>query len=86
MLIIAEFFLPIYMNDKRRGEIILIDIERGIGIIMDENNQDIQFRLDAVPGYIELNLKVTFEIQLTAQGLSAMNIEIQREKELVHAV
>ncbi|WP_293307828.1 hypothetical protein [Pedobacter sp. UBA5917] len=74
------------MNDKRRGEIILIDIERGIGIIMDENNQDIQFRLDTVAGYIELNLKVTFEIQLTAQGLSAMSIEIQREKELVHAV
>ncbi|WP_147243760.1 cold-shock protein [Pedobacter miscanthi] len=74
------------MNDRRRGEITLIDNEHGFGVIMDENNQDIQFRLEAVSGYIEENLKVTFEIQLTARGLSAVNVEMQEEKVLIQAV
>ncbi|WP_025142875.1 hypothetical protein [Pedobacter jeongneungensis] len=68
------------MSDKRRGEVIQINIELGIGIIMDENGQDIHFRLDAIPNEIIINSKVTFEIQLTAQGLSAMNVEVEKEK------
>ncbi|WP_316828438.1 hypothetical protein [Pedobacter miscanthi] len=74
------------MTDKRRGEVIQIDNEQGIGIIIDENGQDIHYRLDTIPNDIELNSKVTFEIQLTAQGLSAMNIEVENEKILVRSV
>lgn len=63
-----------------------MDIEHGIGVIVDENSQDIQFRLETVSANIGLNSKVTFEIELTAKGLSAMNIELQVKKVLVDAL
>lgn len=74
------------MNDKRRGVVLRIDNEHGIGTIMDENGQDIHFRLHEMPNEIEINSKVTFDIQLTAQGLSAMNVEVEKEEILVQSI
>ncbi len=75
-----------FMDNKRKGEVFLIDVEHGTGVIIDENSQDIQFRLETAPGNIELHSKVIFDIQLTAKGLSAMNIELQSKEMFAHAI
>lgn len=66
------------MGDKRRGEIICIDFEEGLGTIIDENHQDIQFLLDEVSDPINLNVKVLFEIDLTEKGLVAVKVELEK--------
>lgn len=66
------------MDDKRRGEIIHIDFEHGLGTIIDENGQDIQFLLDEVSDQINLNAKVVFEIDLSDQGLVAVKVELEK--------
>lgn len=66
------------MDDKRRGEIIHIDFEYGLGTIIDENGQDIQFLLDEVSDQINLNAKVVFEIDLSDQGLVAVKVELEK--------
>lgn len=66
------------MGDKRRGEIICIDFEEGLGTIIDENHQDIQFLLDEVSDPINLSVKVLFEIDLTEKGLVAVKVELEK--------
>jgi hypothetical protein len=62
------------MDDKRRGEITRIDIENGVGTIIDENCQDIDFQLDETSSQIALNMKVVFEIDLGNSGLVAVKV------------
>lgn len=67
------------MNDKRKGEVILIDIEQGYGIIVDENGQDILFLLSKTSRHMNLNSKVIFEIVLSSKGLTAVDVELEVE-------
>ncbi len=73
MLIICELII-LKMDDKRRGEITRIDIENGVGTIIDENCQDIDFQLDETSSQIALNMKVVFEIDLGNSGLVAVKV------------
>ncbi|SDD84918.1 hypothetical protein [Pedobacter soli] len=68
------------MGDKRRGEIVEIDFENGLGTIIDENGQDIQFQLDEIPGQVNLNAKVFFDIDLGLSGLVAVKVEYENIK------
>jgi len=73
LLIICGLII-LEMDDRRRGEIIHIDVENGVGTIIDENCQDIQFQLDETSGQIALNMKVIFEIDLGNSGLVAVKV------------
>jgi len=73
LLIICELII-LKMDDKRRGEITRIDIENGVGTIIDENCQDIDFQLDETSSQIALNMKVVFEIDLGNSGLVAVKV------------
>jgi len=66
------------MGDKRRGEIVEIDFENGLGTIIDENGQDIQFQLDEISDRINLNAKVFFEIDLGLSGLIAVKVAYEK--------
>jgi len=66
------------MGDKRKGEIVEIDFENGLGIIIDENGQDIQFQLDEISDQVNLNAKVFFEIDLGQSGLVAVKVEYEK--------
>ncbi|KIA96855.1 hypothetical protein OC25_00055 [Pedobacter kyungheensis] len=68
------------MGDKRRGEIVEIDFENGLGTIIDENGQDIQFQLDEISGQVNLNAKVFFDIDLGLSGLVAVKVEYENIK------
>ncbi|MGM9478401.1 hypothetical protein ACS5PU_18390 [Pedobacter sp. GSP4] len=65
------------MGDKRRGEVIHIDYESGLGTIIDENCQDIHFQLDDVSNQIKIKSKVIFEIELGQQGLAAVKVALE---------
>ncbi|KQM76953.1 hypothetical protein ASE74_16905 [Pedobacter sp. Leaf216] len=67
------------MNDRRNGNVTLIDNERGYGVIIDANGQDIQFLLAETLVNITVNSKVTFEIVLTRNGLMAANVILDQE-------
>ena len=67
------------MSDKRKGEVILIDIEQGYGIIVDENGQDILFLLSHTSRHMNINSKVIFEIVLSSKGLTAVDVELEIE-------
>lgn len=66
------------MGDKRKGEIVEIDFENGLGTIIDENGQDIQFQLDEISGQVKLNAEVFFEIDLGQSGLIAVKVEYEK--------
>jgi CspA family cold shock protein len=67
------------MNDKRKGEVILIDIEQGYGIIVDKNGQEIHFLLSKISHHMSINSKVIFEIILSSKGLTAVDVELEIE-------
>jgi len=60
----------------RKGIIIRIDQSAGRGFIEDENLQEIAFCLNGMDGNIKINDLVEFEIELTAHGLTAINISV----------
>ncbi|NII82278.1 cold-shock protein [Pedobacter riviphilus] len=64
----------------RKGEVTQIDFEYGLGIIIDENGQDIHFQLDNVSDQININSKVIFEIELNKSGLVAVNVKLEMEE------
>lgn len=68
------------MPELRKGNVTHIDLEYGHGIITDENDQDIHFRLDNVSDQISLNSKIVFEIELQEQGLVAVNVKFAPEE------
>jgi len=67
------------MDNKRRGDVIQIDIDQCYGIIIDENGQDIRFLLSEMSGEVGINSKVIFEIELSRHGLVATNIVLAKE-------
>lgn len=77
MLFIKKYFV---MGDMRKGEVTQIDFEYGLGIIIDENGQDIHFQLDNVSDQININSKVIFEIELNKSGLVAVNVKLEMEE------
>jgi imidazole glycerol phosphate synthase subunit HisF len=68
------------MNNKRRGDVIRIDIEQGCGIIIDENGQDIHFLLSKTSDHISINSKAIFEIELSGTGLTAVKVALEKEE------
>ena len=62
------------MIQKRVGVIAHIDPDNRYGIILDENCQDISFALDDLSGQVEIDTKVFFEIELSDDGLAAINV------------
>ncbi|GGG91437.1 hypothetical protein GCM10007422_00380 [Pedobacter zeae] len=68
------------MGDMRKGDVTQIDFESGLGIIIDENDQDIHFQLDNVSSLINLNSRVIFEIELHEHGLMAVNVQLEMEQ------
>lgn len=59
-----------------------IDQYNGQGIIRDENEQDIQFFLMDLQEEIKINDQVSFEIELSARGLTATKIHLLTAEEL----
>ncbi|WP_412468396.1 hypothetical protein [Pedobacter sp. KLB.chiD] len=74
------------MGELRKGYVTQIDFEYGQGIITDENDQDIHFRLDDVSDQISLNSKIVFEIELQACGLVAVNVNLAVEEMKVNTL
>ena len=59
----------------RKGKIASIDVSTNSGIIVDENEQEISFSFKRDKSLI-ISQKVNFEIQLTPDGLAAIQVEI----------
>lgn len=62
------------MGQNRVGVVSCIDIENNRGVILDENCQDIGFTLEGLSETIDLDSRVSFEIELSSNGLVATNI------------
>ncbi|TCD11038.1 cold-shock protein [Pedobacter frigidisoli] len=58
----------------RRGRIKSINIKTGIGFIVDDNDQNIDFTHEGFVDKPELGEKVNFKIVLTTEGLRAVEI------------
>jgi len=63
------------MNQKRNGTISVVDLENNCGLIVDENGQDIPFSLKDAPETFQLDTQVSFNIELSENGLAAINIQ-----------
>ena len=63
------------MSKLRVGTIVYIDSEKQSGVIVDENAQDITFRMEFVNDLVKVDDQVSFEITLD-DGLKAINISI----------
>ncbi|KQN36340.1 hypothetical protein ASE92_09510 [Pedobacter sp. Leaf41] len=63
------------MSKLRVGTITYIDSEKQLGVIVDENAQDITFSMEFVNGFVKVDDQVSFEITLE-DGLKAVNISI----------
>jgi len=61
----------------RKGTIVSIDVSEKTGIIVDENEQEISFSFKKDKS-LNLSQKVNFEIQLTPDGLAAIQVEISK--------
>ena len=61
----------------RKGTIVSIDVSKKTGIIVDENEQEISFSFKKGKS-LNLSQKVNFEIQLTPDGLAAIQVEISK--------
>ena len=61
----------------RKGKIASIDVSTNSGIIVDENEQEISFSFKKDKS-LNLSQKVNFEIQLTPDGLTAIQVEISK--------
>jgi len=61
----------------RKGKIASIDVSTNSGIIVDENEQEISFSFKRDKSLI-MSQKVNFEIQLTPDGLAAIQVEISK--------
>jgi len=61
----------------RKGKIASIDVSTNSGIIVDENEQEISFSFKRDKSLI-ISQKVNFEIQLTPDGLAAIQVEISK--------
>ncbi|MGA9651026.1 cold-shock protein [Pedobacter sp.] len=61
----------------RKGTIASIDVSKNNGIIVDENEQEISFSFKKDKS-LNLSQKVNFEIQLTPDGLAAIQVEISK--------
>ena len=61
----------------RKGKIASIDVSTNSGIIVDENEQEISFSFKKDKS-LNLSQKVNFEIQLTPDGLAAIQVEISK--------
>jgi len=61
----------------RKGTIVSIDVSKKTGIIVDENEQEISFSFKKDKS-LNLSQKVNFEIQLTPDGLAAIQVEISK--------
>jgi len=59
----------------RKGTIASIDVANNSGIIVDENEQEISFSFKKDKS-LTISQKVNFEIQLTLDGLAAVQVEI----------
>lgn len=62
------------MSDLRAGTIVFLDNENQLGVIEDENAQDIMFELQDLPKRINVYDMVSFEIAFSDDGLKAINI------------
>lgn len=63
------------MSQNRVGIIAHVDREKKCGIILDENCQDISFKIDDFSNpIVDINVKVSFEIELNNDGLTAINV------------
>jgi len=60
----------------RTGRIIKIEHHKDRGIIRDENREEIGYRLRSPFPSLRVGQKVAFEIFLTAQGLTAVVLEL----------
>lgn len=63
------------MSKLRVGTITYIDSEKQLGVIVDDNAQDITFSMEFVNGFVKVDDQVSFEITLE-DGLKAVNISI----------
>jgi len=57
----------------RRGKVKDVD-KNGMGIIMDENHQEIRFSSESIFDDPEVDSEVTFNIVLTTEGLRAIDV------------
>jgi len=58
----------------RKGRIQNFNSFNGLGIIIDENDQEISFSVERLKEWPRANEEVTFDIALTALGLMATDI------------
>ncbi|AZI27407.1 hypothetical protein EA772_19445 [Pedobacter sp. G11] len=64
------------MGQNRVGVVSHIDIENKCGTILDENHQDIGFNLEGLSETVNLDARVSFEIELSDKGLIATNVAL----------
>ncbi|PWS33823.1 hypothetical protein [Pedobacter paludis] len=64
------------MNKVRKGQIVDLDLSNGLGVIIDENGQDIPFELNEKLAEVGINAEVNFQIELGQKGLRAVEIEL----------
>lgn len=62
----------------RHGTVILVDLSKSQGIILDENEQEITFCLNALLKEVELFEAVKFQIELVNNHLAAVNVRTLR--------
>jgi hypothetical protein len=58
----------------RKGRIQTINKFSGLGVIVDDNDQEISFSVECLVDWPSKDEEVTFDISLTALGLMATNI------------
>lgn len=63
---------------KKRGKVKFFNEEKGFGFIKDlDTQQDVFVHISACKDDISENDKVTFEVEKTPKGLSAINVQLE---------
>ena len=60
----------------RRGKITSLNASQGSGFIEDENEQEIEFSLKELNQPVNINDRITFEIEIDKYGLKATQIVV----------